>query len=195
MVIAICGGIGSGKSVVSRLVSTLGYPVYDCDSRAKMIMDSDPGIKRRLCELIHPRSVATDGTIDRRLIASVVFADKQRLEALNSLVHSAVKEDLTRWIEAQTSGPVFVETAILYQSGLDVMTDRVWEVTAPREVRVDRVMARNGLTRADVEARIDAQDSYVPPRRHPMVEVIVNDGVTPLLPRIEGLLSTNTNTI
>ena len=76
--VAITGGIGAGKSIVSRVLRAKGYQVYDCDSRARAIMDSDPEIKTRLRAEIHPKALSPDGTIDRRLIASVVFTDPDR---------------------------------------------------------------------------------------------------------------------
>ena len=78
MLTAITGGIGSGKSVVSQILRILGYPVYDCDSRARTIMDSDCGIHRSLCEQIHPQAV-TGGIVDRQLISSIVFNDTEAL--------------------------------------------------------------------------------------------------------------------
>ena len=84
---------------------------------------------------------------------------------------------------------MFVETAILYQSHLDKMVDEVWEVHAPEELRVNRVMLRNGLDREKVMARIDAQKSYNPARRHAVVHEIVNDGSVPVLPQVEKLLA------
>ncbi|MDE6436166.1 MAG: dephospho-CoA kinase, partial [Muribaculaceae bacterium] len=91
--IAITGGIGSGKSVVSRVLRAMGYPVYDCDSQAKAIMDADAEIHRRLCSEIDA-AVVTDGVIDRKRLAEIVFNDKAKLAVLNAIVHSAVKAHL-----------------------------------------------------------------------------------------------------
>lgn len=186
--VAVSGGIGSGKSVVCRMLRAMGFRVYDTDARAKALMDRDAGIQRRLCEEIHPLAVR-EGCIDRPLVASVVFASAPKLEALDRIVHSAVRRDLEAWYGRHGSDPVlFVETAILYRSGLDRMVDRVWEVSAPDALRVSRVMARNGLSASEVCARIDAQ-RFIPDRPHPSIAGIINDGIAPLLPQVEGRLS------
>lgn len=189
MLTAITGGIGSGKSVVSRVLHAMGYQVYDCDSRAKMLMDADAAIKVRLADDIHPECLLEDGSINRSRLSEIVFRDSEALECLNRIVHEAVRNDLKRWCEANFgSRRLFVETAILYQSGLDAMVDDVWEVNAPLDLRIERVMARNSLTREQVISRISMQDSFVPSELHPRVYKIINDGDIPLLPRIESLL-------
>lgn len=189
MLTAITGGIGSGKSIVSKILGAMGYPVYDCDSRAKLLMDRDEEIKKALCSEIHADCVRADGSINRGRLSEIVFGDAEALGRLNAIVHAAVRSDLKRWCRENIgSERLFVETAILYQSGLDVMVDDVWDVDAPTELRIERVMARNSFSRQQVEARISAQDSYVPARLHPMVFSIINDGCIPLLPQIENLL-------
>lgn len=186
-VIAVTGGIGAGKSVVSEILRCEGYDVYDCDREAKMLMDNDPVIKSRLCECIHPSAVVCD-VIDRRLISEVVFNDEEKLNALNAIVHEGVRRHLSAWIAARSGADkLFVETAILYQSGLDRMVDEVWDVTAPADVRLKRVMRRNAMDASAVQARIDAQDSFVPEKIHPVVHTLVNDGITALLPQIKSL--------
>lgn len=189
MLTAITGGIGSGKSIVSKILAAMGYPVYDCDSQAKLLMDQDDQIKKALCSEIHADCVRTDGSINRERLSEIVFGDAGALCRLNAIVHAAVRLDLKRWCGANIgSGRLFVETAILYQSGLDVMVDDVWSVDAPAELRIERVMARNSFSRQQVEARIASQDSYVPTILHPRVFSIINDGCIPLLPQIENLL-------
>lgn len=188
MLIAISGGIGCGKTVVSRIVVALGYEVYDCDSRAAALMDSDAGIKSLIASQVHPESVTPDGQIDRKRLSEIVFADYEALQRLNSIVHAAVRADLARWASERPGSTLFVETAILYQSGLDRMVDEVWEVGAPVDLRVERVMLRNGITREQVLARIASQDRFVPETVHPSTHLIVNDGVDPLLPQVEALL-------
>lgn len=195
IVVAISGGIGSGKSVVCRIVKALGYEVYDCDREARMLMDSGSEIKERLRAEIHPKALAETGDINRKIISEVVFADAAKLNRLNEIVHGAVRNDLTRHINSTDADIIFVETAIMYQSGLDRMADYVWEVTAPRTLRVERVMARNGLTPHEVMARIESQEVYTPSEPHPRVTTIINDGVAPLLPYVEKLLENiNRNT-
>ncbi|MDE5745695.1 MAG: dephospho-CoA kinase [Paramuribaculum sp.] len=186
--IAITGGIGSGKSVVSRILSALGYSVYDCDVRAKQIMDKSSEIKSYISKHICPDAITSHGDIDRAVLAQVVFNDSGKLELLNSVVHNSVKSDLTNW--ASDKPIAFVETAILYQSGLDMMVDCVWEVTAPEEIRICRVIKRNNITAEQVKARIKSQDDFVVTRKHPAILLIENDGTIPLLPQILTLLAT-----
>lgn len=187
--IAITGGIGSGKSVVSNILRAMGHYVYDCDARAKKIVDNDHAIKARIGSEIAPECVDADGNVRRDLLAGIVFADERALSRLNSIVHSAVRADILRMAEESTSAVMFVETAILYQSELDLMVDEVWEVMAPEQLRINRVMRRNGLSREQVKARIDAQDGFVAARKHKKVKEIINDEILPLLPQIEALMS------
>ncbi len=185
---AITGGIGSGKSVVSRILRILGYPVYDCDSRARTIMDADIEIQRRIADEVCREAISESG-IDRRRLASAVFADRLMLERLNSIVHNAVKEDLKLWAASQKRQP-FVETAILYESGIDRMVDKVWNVYAPREIRLSRGMTRDNACADGVEARIAAQEAFRPDRIHPRTFTIINDGVHPVIPQILKLIAT-----
>lgn len=188
--IAITGGIGSGKSVVCRILRILGYPVYDCDSRAKALMDADEAIKKRLVKEIDELAVV-DGIIDRKLIASVVFADSTKLAALNSIVHSAVKEDIALWVAAQETDLTFVETAILYESGLNLMVDAEWRVESPLELRIEHTMKRSGLSREEVKSRIAAQKTEAPDSAPPLrLFTISNDEIHALLPQIEELTGT-----
>lgn len=189
-IIAIAGGIGSGKSVVSRIVAAMGYAVYDCDSRAKWLMDNSDDIKAAISDAID-RTCIKDGEIDRKALAAIVFNDETKLATLNAIVHGAVRRDFASWVQGCTQHvgqPCFVETAILYQSGLDAMVDEVWMVDAPVDLRIKRVMQRNGLRQEEVKARIATQDSFTPAIPHPAIHPITNDGATPLLPRIEQLL-------
>lgn len=186
MTIAITGGIGSGKSVVSRIVSAMGYPVYDCDSRAKFLMDSSAGIKRQLAETISPEVIIEDN-INRPLLAEIVFNDSEALLNLNSIVHSAVREDFVSFRNCH-KGTIFFETAILGESGFTLLADEIWIVDAPLELRIKRVMSRNNLTRRQVEARITSQKSYTSNVQGIKTFTIVNDGVMPLLQQVTELL-------
>lgn len=184
--IAITGGIGSGKSVVSRVLRAMGYPVYDCDSQAKAIMDADAEIHRRLCSEIDV-AVVTDGVIDRKRLAEIVFNDKAKLAVLNAIVHSAVKAHLAGWADAQP-GVAFVETAILFESGLNASVDAEWRVESPLELRIERTMKRNNLTRQQVEARIASQSRQPENPPLPPRTILVNDLSTALLPQIRTAL-------
>ncbi len=187
-VIAITGGIGCGKSVVSRVLRIRGFEVVDSDSHARSIMDTSKTIKERLRLEIHPASVDADGIIDRKLLADIVFADEEMLRRLNSIVHGEVLESLREIAQSADSSVLFVESAILYSSGLDRIAAAEWNVECPDDIRIRRVMARNGLTRSQVVDRIESQKTERPQGRLPLVR-IVNDGLTPLLPQIDEALA------
>lgn len=188
--IAISGGIGSGKSTVSHALKTMGFVVYDCDSHAKRLTDSSPEILSLIAAEISPTVLNNDGTLNRKALADIVFNDSSCLRCLNSIVHSAVINDIRQWIECHKSSQslLFIETAILYQSGLDKLVDEVWNVEAPKNIRITRVMQRNNLKAEDVEARINAQDSFKPAKPHPRTFTILNDNTAALLPQIKSLL-------
>ena len=123
--VAITGGIGSGKSVVSRLLRVEGYPVYDCDSQAKRIMDNDAEIQRQL-QNAFGEDVVVDGVIHRQKLASLVFGNSENLRKLNAIVHPAVIADIKKWSVAEQKDLVFVETAILRESGMETLVDELW---------------------------------------------------------------------
>ena len=191
-VIAITGGIGAGKSVLSRMLRCLGYDVLDCDSEAKRLMDSDASIKQRIALEVDAAAILPDGSIDRARLASTVFADAAALGRLNAIVHGAVRRRITEWrinIEADVA---FVETAILYQSSLNREVDAEWRVVAPAELRVERVMLRNGLSREAVLQRLASQRyEPAPGEPRPPLTEFVNDNRTPLLPQLLRCLEIN----
>lgn len=185
--IAIAGGIGSGKSVVSSILRVMGYEVYDCDSEAKRLMNSSQDIKRDLVENFGEQSVLADGTINSAYVGSVVFGNESALKKLNSIVHPRVKEDVVKHIESTSRQVMFVETAILLKSNLLDLIDDAWVVEAPESVRVDRVMKRNYMCEEDVRKRIKAQEGqdYNSLKSY---RTIVNDGETPILVQVEKLV-------
>lgn len=184
-IIAITGGIGAGKSVVSHLLRAMGFPVYDTDSSARSLMDSDDSMRRRIAAEVTPDALNPDGSLNRASLAAVVFADPDKLLLLNGIVHGAVRRDFLDWVDSRNGGILFVETAILYESGFDALVGEVWEVCAPNELRIARVMKRSGLTADEIQRRIDAQASC-PRVSH---RIIVNDGLHPVIPQILTLLS------
>lgn len=179
--IAITGGIGSGKSVVSAILRIMGYSVYDTDAEARRIMDTSPAIKQAIADRIAARAITPDGQIDRVELGRIVFADQEKLQILNHIVHASVREHFCRWREH--CNIAFVETAILYQSHIDTLVDEVWEVTASENVRIDRVMKRNGIPAEHVRARIESQ-RIKPSCPHPNVRIITNEPSVALLPQI-----------
>ena len=187
-IIGISGGIGSGKSVVSRILRIWGYPVFDCDSEAKALMDADDNIKNNLSTLISTEVVA-DGVIDRRRLAEIVFADEAKLAILNSIVHSAVRQYFTEWARNNDAPVVFAESAILHSSGMIADVDFEWHVDAPCDIRIERVCRRNGMTPDQVKARMASQKADETPDCYPVpLTLIINDNATPLLPQLTTAL-------
>lgn len=188
-VIGITGGIGAGKSVVSRILRCRGYAVYDCDFEARMIMDASDDLKSAVVGRFGAGCVDGEGMLDRKEIARYVFGDDGRRLWLNSLVHSMVRDDIVRRL-ADAPGPLFfVESAILRTSGLSELCDAVWIVEASEDIRLSRACMRDNTDERSVKARIDAQREELAGFRGSAVDVVFNDGLTPLLPQIDNLLN------
>ncbi len=187
-IIGVTGGIGSGKSVVCRFLHILGYSVYDSDERAKVLMDSSASIKSALVAEFGA-DVCIDGVLDRRRLAEIVFADAMALNRLNAIVHPAVKSDFKEWCERrQGERAVFIESAILIEAGFSDVVDTIWLVTASEEIRVERIMSRNGCTRQEAMSRIHSQKSDAEKEKFAS-RIIHNSDKKPLIPQIFSALS------
>lgn len=185
--VAIAGGIGSGKSVVSAILRIMGYDVYDCDAEAKRLMNTSQVIKNDLINAFGKSSVTEEGIINTVHISSIVFQDKTALSTINSIVHPRVKEDILVKLQKSEQKVFFVETAILMQSNLVDIVDEAWLVTAPEDVRIKRVMIRNRVSADEVKKRIAAQNGQDYSLISNLKE-IVNDGIKAILPQIEELI-------
>ncbi|EKF56195.1 dephospho-CoA kinase [Galbibacter marinus] len=156
MIVGLTGGIGSGKSTIASFFKQLGVPVYIADERAKRLMEIDETIKRRIVEEFGAQ--AYENSIpNRALIAQIVFNNPSKLAVLNGIIHPAVREDFDSWYQVQDAPYVIKEVAILFESGGDILCDAVISVTAPEEVRIQRVLNRDNTTRKAVMDRIKNQ--------------------------------------
>lgn len=186
--IGITGGIGSGKSFVCNIISTLGFPIYDCDRKAKELMTSDAALAAGLKRLVGSNAYNSDGTINREVIANFLFANKANAEKINRLVHPAVKKDFLQWASQQDSTLVFVESAILFEAQFDDAVDCVIAVCAPIETRIRRAIQRDNTTKEKVEERIRQQMSDNECRMRADF-TITNDGDADIQKQIDNILS------
>lgn len=154
--VGLTGGIGSGKSTVCAMLRERGVAVYNSDERAKELMNSDTAIKQRIIARFGAESFA-DGVLNRAYLAQRVFASEEELAALNAIVHPRVMEDFAAWAESAEGEYVVLESAILFESGFDSQVDMVVAIMAPDELRIERAMQRDGVTREQVEERMRRQ--------------------------------------
>jgi dephospho-CoA kinase len=157
--IGITGGIGSGKTTVCKIFEQLGIPVFYADTVAKEIMVTDPILRKGIIAAFGVESYELSGKLNNKHIAQIVFNNKVELEKLNALVHPAVFRAFESW---QQTIPAEVpynlkEAALLFESGSYRMCDHSILVTAPKAVKIQRVMERDGVTSEQVEARMDKQ--------------------------------------
>lgn len=186
--IGITGGIGSGKSVVSKLMETIGIPIYISDTEAKRLMNSDIVIREGLISLVGEK-VYEGNSLNRELLASYIFTDKSHLLAVNALVHPRVKQDFRIWVEKHAGYPILgIESAILIEAGFAEEVDVVLMVYAPREVRIQRAMKRDSSGREAVERRMANQMSDEE-KRSLADYVILNDEHSSLIPQVLGVIT------
>ncbi len=182
--IGITGGIGSGKTTVAKVFEQLGIPVYHADYWAKEIMNTEPLVVERLKELFGNSIYDSAGKADRKRIAEIVFANKNKLNELNSVIHPAVWLHGENWMKQHEDKPyILKEAAILFESGGNKSTDKVIMVSAPREIRLQRVINRDNVTREEVEARMANQ--WTDEKKIALSDfVIVNDGKQLVIPQV-----------
>ena len=188
--IGITGGIGSGKSIASRLFHALGVPVYDADTRARWVMENDSALRQELTAAFGPGTYDATGRLNRPLLAGTVFNDPMLLAQLNGLVHPHVGTDFERWATAQAqAGLAYVlkEAALLFEAGSYRQLDRIITVYAPPAVRTARVLRRDPhRSPTDVQA-IMAKQLSEEEKMQRADYILTNDDVQPLLPQVLAL--------
>lgn len=187
--IGITGGIGSGKSVVSRLLQVMGVPVYISDVETKRLMQTDGTIRQELIALLG-EELYDGNVLNKPMLAAYIFGHAAHAAQVNAIVHPRVKEDYRRWVKSMeaSSSLIGMESAILLEAGFRDEVDRVVMVYAPREVRITRAVRRDASTRELIEKRICSQMDEEEKRRLADI-IIVNDGETPLIPQVLTLIS------
>lgn len=171
--ILITGGIGAGKSEVSRYLISTGIPVYDSDSRTKALYELDPQLVTSLEEAFGAKLSGADGHFDKKRLAEIVFASEDKLKLCESIVHPAVLQDFNRWRDEQEAGVVAMESAIALSKPLfDSSYEMSLYVDADVDIRIRRACGRDGASPEDVRKRIDKQPDY----RWKADYVIMNNG-------------------
>ena len=155
-IIGLTGGIGSGKSTIAMLFKALGVPVYIADIEAKKILASSKVVRAKVISLLGTSAYSNEMP-NRAYIAQKVFNDPVLLDGLNAIVHPEVTASFKRWVQKQDAPYCVKEAAILFENGGFTHCDATILVTAPREVRVQRVLSRDAITLADVNARMENQ--------------------------------------
>ena len=155
--IGVTGGIGSGKSMVTRLFQLLNIPIYDADKAAKTIMVDEEAVRRQLLDCFGAEVYLADGALNRVWLSRRVFSDERELEKLNAIVHPAVIRKGIEWTEAQVTAYSVKEAALLFESGSYRSLDYTILVSSPLPLRLDRVMQRDKLSELEVMDRVNKQ--------------------------------------
>lgn len=182
MIVGVTGGIGSGKSTVSRIFKLLGVPVYNSDMRSKDLLNSNAELRSKLTDQFG-EEIYTVAGIDRKRFASIIFNDKKWLKISNSIIHPFVKNDFEEWVEKQSFPYAIKESAILFETGIYKQLDKIVLVSAPERLRVKRVVDRDQTPEEIVLERIKNQ--WKDDKKLPLADfVIINDETQMLLPQV-----------
>lgn len=179
----ITGGIGSGKSLVCSILTRLGGAVFHADDVSKLLTDTHPELRQKLTEAFG-EEIYSGNKLNRKYFAGIIFNNREKLILANSIIHPYVYERFMHWVDEHQSSPVlFMEAAILFETGAWKMFQKNILVAAPLEVRIMRVMKRDGLSRDEILARMENQsreEDIIPLADY----IINNNGTEPLLPQV-----------
>jgi len=155
-IIGLTGGIGSGKTTVAKLFTELGVPVYNSDLKAKKLMQDSKEVRTAIIDLLGEESF-TFKKLNKKYIADKVFGDKELLQKLNAIVHPAVRKDFISWVKTKRTPYVIQEAAILFENNSYKSFDKVILVKAPKEQRLERILARDNISKEEILARMENQ--------------------------------------
>jgi dephospho-CoA kinase len=180
--IGVTGGIGSGKSTVCSLFKCLEIPVFNADEVGRRVLAEDNNVIEQV-QHIFGKEVIVDGKPDRKKIGEIVFNNSEKLTKLNSIVHPAVRKSFNEWIIEQTAPYIIHEAAILFETGIYKQLDFTALVTAPEQLRIKRVMQRDGADEVSIVSRMKNQ--WSDEKKKELANfIIINDDVSPLLSQV-----------
>ena len=185
--IGVTGGMGSGKTYVCQLLEKRGIPVFYTDTEAKRLIVDDSGVRQRLKDIVGNSLYNREGKLDKKVMASFLVRGKKWADQVNAVVHPAVRKAMYEWFVVQESHPiVVVECALLFESGLNKDMDKIVSVVAPLQVRLDRIVRRDGCTEEHARQMISLQqsDDY---RMKCSDFVVENDGKSDILQQLDSL--------
>jgi dephospho-CoA kinase len=182
-IVGLTGGIGSGKSLVASVFRTLEIPVYEADQEARILTDSDPIIRKEI-EAWLGSGYYQNGMLNRPMVSELVFNNPSALEKLNSIIHPRVRAHFNEWIKQQANETYVIhEAAILFESGFHAMMTKNILVICPEEIRLSRIMKRDGITRESAVARM--QNQWTEEKKIPLADFIIsNNGMELIVPQI-----------
>lgn len=155
--IGITGGIGSGKSTISEYLIKEGYDIIDCDKIARDIVTPEFGLLKKLALIIGPEILNQDGTLNREKTSEIVFASDEKRKLLNDITHEAIRDIILQRFQNASSDPIFVDAALLFETGFADELDVIWMVKADESLRKKRVFERDETDIENIEARMNAQ--------------------------------------
>ena len=162
IIIGLTGGIGSGKTTAAEVFKKLGIAVYNSDEEAKKLMNSDTTIINKLKMIFGYDIYDSNNLLNKKKLAGLIFNNKDKLNTVNSIVHPVVKNHFKKWVNKQNAPYVIKETAILFESGINKDVDKIITVTAPIQLRINRLMKRDTISKEEIMKRINNQfdDEY-----------------------------------
>ena len=154
--VGLTGGIGSGKTIASKIFEILGIPVYQADAAAKSLMESNPILKNQL--IVHfSENAFVDGKLNRKYIADIIFNDKEKLHLINSLVHPYTIQDGIEWMKKQTTPYAIKEAALIFESGTQSNFDYIIGISSPQSMRLNRTIKRDNTIRELILEKMEHQ--------------------------------------
>jgi len=191
--VGVTGGIGSGKTLVCKILEALGYPVFYSDIVAKTITDTDPEVVKQV-KAIFGNNIYANGKLNRQKVAELVFVNDTLLRTLNSIIHPAVARSFEQWcLQNTSSGIVFKESALLFETGIFHELHKTILVTAPDDIRIRRVIDRDGVSELEVRARMAKQMPEEQKRK--LADFIIDNNSDQLiLPQVLGIVQVLTST-
>ena len=184
--VGITGGIGTGKTFICTIFRFLGIPVYDADLRAKQLVEESAQVKQEIINLVGSDAFTDQGQYNRKLISSKIFQQPVLKQALEQIIHPAVRKDSLRWFKHYENLHLaygLKEAALLFESGSDVDLDQVIVVDAPLELRIQRLMQRDGWSEDEIKSRMTNQWPQEEKLRRADF-IILNDGKSPVIPKV-----------
>ena len=187
MIVALTGGIGSGKTTIAKLFETMGCVVYNSDERAKELYNN-PEVKKQVIALLGVNAYSEDHKLNKEFISDIIFNEKDKLEKLNAIIHPALALDFQNFVKQQNSESIIIkESALIFETELYKKFTTIILVIAPLEQKIKSVMSRNLISKEEVDKRMQAQ--WTDEQKLPLANYVISNNETDaLIPQVLSVI-------